>query len=144
MKKLLNNNLIKNYIILIVFMTILEIAFRAISNIPIFNLALLRVFIGLNFIALITSFILSWMDRKYSKFFVIILFLVYTVYAFFQMGFNNFIGVYASVNSSSQLGAVTDYIREFLLSFLPKFYLIFIPFILSIEVKILSFAISSK
>ena len=130
MKKLLNNNLIKNYIILIVFMTILEIAFRAISNIPIFNLALLRVFIGLNFIALITSFILSWMDRKYSKFFVIILFLVYTVYAFFQMGFNNFIGVYASVNSSSQLGAVTDYIREFLLSFLPKFYLIFIPFIL--------------
>ena len=130
MKKLLNNNLIKNYIILIVFMTILEIAFRAISNIPIFNLALLRVFIGLNFIALITSFILSWMDRKYSKFFVIILCLVYTVYAFFQMGFNNFIGVYASVNSSSQLGAVTDYIREFLLSFLPKFYLIFIPFIL--------------
>ena len=130
MKKLLNNNLIKNYIILIVFMTILEIAFRAISNIPIFNLALLRVFIGLNFIALITSFILSWMDRKYSKFFVIILCLIYTVYAFFQMGFNNFIGVYASVNSSSQLGAVTDYIREFLLSFLPKFYLIFIPFIL--------------
>ena len=130
MKKLLNNNLIKNYIILIVFMTILEIAFRAISNIPIFNLALLRVFIGLNFIALITSFILSWMDRKYSKFFVIVLCLVYTVYAFFQMGFNNFIGVYASVNSSSQLGAVTDYIREFLLSFLPKFYLIFIPFIL--------------
>ena len=130
MKKLLNNNLIKNYIILIVFMTILEIAFRAISNIPIFNLALLRVFIGLNFIALITSFILSWMDRKYSKFIVIILCLVYTVYAFFQMGFNNFIGVYASVNSSSQLGAVTDYIREFLISFLPKFYLIFIPFIL--------------
>lgn len=130
MKKLLNNNLIKNYIILIVFMTILEIAFRAISNIPIFNLALLRVFIGLNFIALITSFILSWMDRKYSKFFVIILCLVYTVYTFFQMGFNNFIGVYASVNSSSQLGAVTDYIREFLISFLPKFYLIFIPFIL--------------
>lgn len=130
MKKLLNNNLIKNYIILIVFMTILEIAFRAISNIPIFNLALLRVFIGLNFIALITSFILSWMDRKYSKFFVIVLCLVYTVYAFFQMGFNNFIGVYTSVNSSSQLGAVTDYIREFLLSFLPKFYLIFIPFIL--------------
>ena len=130
MKKLLNNNLIKNYIILIVFMTILEIAFRAISNIPIFNLALLRVFIGLNFIALITSFILSWMDRKYSKFFVIVLCLVYTVYAFFQMGFNNFIGVYASVNSSSQLGAFTDYIREFLLSFLPKFYLIFIPFIL--------------
>lgn len=132
MKKLLNNNLIKNYFILLVFMTVLEILFRVISNIPVFNIAFLRIFIGLNFIALITSFILSWMNKKYSKFFVVLISLVYTVYAFFQMGFNNFIGVYASVNSSSQLGAVTDYVREFLLSFLPKFYLIFIPFILLI------------
>ena len=130
MKKLLNNNIIKNYFVLLVFMTVLEILFRVISNIPVFNIAFLRIFIGLNFIALITSFILSWMNKKYSKFFVVLISLVYTVYAFFQMGFNNFIGVYASVNSSSQLGAVTDYVREFLLSFLPKFYLIFIPFIL--------------
>ena len=71
MKKLLNNNLIKNYIILLIFMTILEIVFRAISNIPILNLAMLRVFVGLNIIALIISFIISWMNKKYSKIFVI-------------------------------------------------------------------------
>ncbi len=35
-----------------------------------------------------------------------------------------------SFNTSSQLGAVTSYIKEFLLSFLGKFYFIFIPFIL--------------
>ena len=40
----------------------------------------------------------------------------------------NFIGVYASVNSSSQLGAVTDYIKDFFASFLNKYYLILIPF----------------
>ena len=130
MKKLLNNNLIKNYIILIVFMSILEITFRLISNIPVLNMAMIRVFIGLNIIALIISFILSWANRKYSKFLVLFISLIFTIYTFFQMGFNNFIGVYASVNTSSQLGAVTDYVREFLLSFLPKFYLIFIPFIL--------------
>ncbi len=130
MKKLLNNNLIKNYIILIVFMSILEITFRLISNIPVLNVAMIRVFIGLNIIALIISFILSWANRKYSKFLVLFISLIFTIYTFFQMGFNNFIGVYASVNTSSQLGAVTDYVREFLLSFLPKFYLIFIPFIL--------------
>ena len=56
MKKLLNNNLIKNYFILLVFMTVLEILFRVISNIPVFNIAFLRIFIGLNFIALITFF----------------------------------------------------------------------------------------
>ena len=32
-------------------------------------------------------------------------------------GFNNFIGVYMSLGTSSQLGAVIDYIREFVLSF---------------------------
>ena len=130
MKKLLNNNLIKNYIILIVFMSILEITFRLISNIPVLNMAMIRVFIGLNIIALIISFILSWANRKYSKFLVLFISLIFTIYTFFQMGFYNFIGVYASLNTSSQLGAVTDYVREFLLSFLPKFYLIFIPFIL--------------
>lgn len=130
MKKLLNNNLIKNYIILIIFMSILEITFRLISDIPVLNVAMIRVFIGLNIIALIISFILSWANRKYSKFLVLFISLIFTIYTFFQMGFNNFIGVYASVNTSSQLGAVTDYVREFLLSFLPKFYLIFIPFIL--------------
>ena len=130
MKKLLNNNLIKNYIILIVFMSILEITFRLISNIPVLNVAMIRVFIGLNIIALIISFILSWANRKYSKFLVLFISLIFTIYTFFQMGFYNFIGVYASLNTSSQLGAVTDYVREFLLSFLPKFYLIFIPFIL--------------
>ena len=137
MKKLLNNNLIKNYIILIVFMSILEITFRLISNIPVLNVAMIRVFIGLNIIALIISFILSWANRKYSKFLVLFISLIFTIYTFFQMGFNNFIGVYASVNTSSQLGAVTDYVREFLLSFLPKFYLIFIPFILLVLYYIL-------
>ncbi|MFR5856915.1 MAG: LTA synthase family protein [Bacilli bacterium] len=130
MKKLLNNNLVKNYFILTISLFSLEISFRLISGISIFNIALLRIFIGISIISLIVSFILSWMSKKHSKYFVIFIFLACTIYTFFQLGFNNFIGVYASFNTSSQLGAVIDYIREFLLSFLPKFYLIFIPFIL--------------
>lgn len=48
MKNLLKNNLIKNYLILLMFFTILEITFRLISGLNVFSYALLRIFIGLN------------------------------------------------------------------------------------------------
>ena len=61
-----------------------------------------------------------------------IIFIILAIYAFLQMGFNNFIGVYMSVNTSSQLGAVVDYVREFLASFLPIYYLVFLPLVLAL------------
>lgn len=132
MKKLLKNDLIKNYIIFLVFLSILEITFKLISGMSLANYALLRIFIGLNFISLLISFILSWFNKKISKIITLLVAFAINVYAFVELGFNNFIGVYVSVNTSSQLGAVTSYIKDFLKSFLPKFYLIFIPFVLLI------------
>lgn len=130
MKKLLNNNLIKNFLIILVFTFLLEITFRLISGSQVFDVSLIRIILGLSFISLILSFILSWTNKTCSKVIIILVGLVFTIYSFLQLGFNNFIGVYMSFNTSSQLGAVTSYIREFLLSFLGKFYFIFIPFIL--------------
>lgn len=130
MKKLLNNNLIKNFLIILVFTFLLEITFRLISGSQVFDVSLIRIILGLSFISLILSFILSWTNKTCSKVIIILVSLVFTIYSFLQLGFNNFIGVYMSFNTSSQLGAVTSYIREFLLSFLGKFYFIFIPFIL--------------
>ena len=130
MKNLLKNNLIKNYLILLMFFTILEITFRLISGLNVFSYALLRIFIGLNFISLLISFILSWFNKHISKALTLLIAFAVNIYAFVELGFNNFIGVYVSVNTSSQLGAVTSYIKDFLKSFLPKFYLMFIPFIL--------------
>lgn len=130
MKKLLNNSVLKNYIILLVFTTILEGAFRLISGLPLFEVSFIRIFIGLNFISLLLAFLLSWLNKTASKIIIIVLCLLFSIYAFFQMGFNNFIGVYASVNASSQLGAVVDYIMDFFGSFLWQYYLEFIPFVL--------------
>ena len=132
MKKLLNNKLIKNYLILLIFMNLLEIVFRLISNTQVFDVAFLRIFVGLNIIAVFIAFILSWSNNKFNKIFIILITLVISIYAFLQLGFNNFIGVYMSFNTTSQLGAVTDYVKEFLASFLIKFYFIFIFFILLI------------
>ena len=130
MKKLLNNNLIKNFLIILVFTFLLEITFRLISGSQVFDVSLIRIILGLSFISLILSFVLSWTNKTCSKVIIILVSFVFTIYSFLQLGFNNFIGVYMSFNTSSQLGAVTSYIREFLLSFLGKFYFIFLPFIL--------------
>ncbi len=130
MKKLLNNNLIKNFLLILLFTNFLEITFRLICGTSVFEVAYLRIFLGLVFISLIISFILSWSNKTCSKVLIILFSFIFTFYAFLQLGFNNFIGVYMSFNTSSQLGAVTSYVKEFLLSFLGKFYFIFIPFIL--------------
>ena len=130
MKKLLNNNLIKNFLIIFVFTFLLEITFRLINGSQVFDMSIIRIALGLSFISLILSFILSWTNKTCSKVLIIVVSLVFTIYSFLQLGFNNFIGVYMSFNTSSQLGAVTAYIKEFFASFLGKFYFIFIPFIL--------------
>lgn len=132
MKNLLKNNLIKNYMILVVFFSLLEISFRLISGISLNNIALLRIFIGVNFVSILLSFILSWFNKLISKILVFLVSFALSAYTFFQIGFNNFIGVYASVNTKSQLGAVKDYIIDFFASFKGTYYLAFIPFILLI------------
>lgn len=130
MKNLLKNNLIKNYMILLVFFSLLEISFRLISGISLNNIALLRIFIGVNFVSILLSFILSWFNKLISKILILVISFVLSAYTFFQIGFNNFIGVYASVNTKSQLGAVKDYIIDFFSSFKEIYYLAFIPFII--------------
>ena len=55
-----------------------------------------------------------------------------SIYALAETGFNNFIGVYMSLGTSSQLGAVIDYIREFILSFKWYYYFLILPFILMV------------
>ena len=126
----MKNKLIKNYIILLLFFNMLEITFRLISDIRVFDLSYIRIFIGLNIASLFFSYLLSWLNKKVQKTGIVLISLIASIYAFVQVGFNNFIGVYASVNTSSQLGAVVDYLKDFFASFLFVYYLMFIPFIL--------------
>lgn len=132
MKKLLKNNLIKNYLVFMFFLFLLEVIFRVVSGITLKSTALLRIFLGVNFLSVILSYILSWFNKKVSKYLILIISFLATIYAFVQIGFNNFIGVYASVNASSQLGAVTSYIVDFFSSYKLTYYLILVPFILLI------------
>ena len=127
MKKLWNNKIFKNFTILFIFTMILEILFRVLSGIKVFDISILRILIGTSIFSLFLGYLFSLLSNKKSKIAVIIVASVLTIYAFLQLGFKNFLGVYVSFNTSSQLGAVVDYIREFFKSFLLRYYFILIP-----------------
>ena len=69
MKNLLKNSLIKNYFILVVFLSLLEVTFRLISGLSLKNIALLRIFIGINFVSILLT-----------PFFVLIYAIPYIIY----------------------------------------------------------------
>lgn len=103
---------------------------------PIVDWALFRIAISTSIIALGISVLLSFFKEKTGKIISLFLLFVATIYAFLQVGFINFLGVYISINTSSQFGAVTDYIFDYLKSFKPSYYFLFLPFILYTLYKI--------
>ena len=128
--KLKTNKMFKNIIIIFTLLTFIEILFRAVSNIAIIDTSILRVILSNLIISIFISFLISWFNNKINRVIISILSFLFCLYAFLQLGFNNFLGVYISINTKSQLGAVIDYIKEFFASFLPKYYLLFLPFVL--------------
>lgn len=129
-KKMWQIKYLKNYVLLILPLTILEIIFRIIENLPIFSYSGLRIFLGLNIISLLSSFILDYLPKIVAKIWNLVLVFILTIYGIAELGFNHFLGVYASLQINSQASAVTTYIKDFIFSFKWYFYLLVIPFIL--------------
>ena len=129
-KRLWQIKFFKNYFLLIVSFTILEIIFRLIENLLIFSYSGLRIFLGLNILALLLSLILSYFPKLVSKIVSLIIVFIFTIYGIAQLGFNNFLGVYASLQIKTQASAVSSYVWDFIKSFNWYFYLMLIPFVL--------------
>ena len=70
--KLWQNKFIKNYLILIVLLSFLELTFRIISNLKLFSIEEVRIFLGLNIISLLFSFIISFIPKIGAKIFNLI------------------------------------------------------------------------
>ena len=136
-RKLWNNRILKNYVLLMVSFLIIEIIFRIIEQIPIIHYASSRIFLGLNILALFFGYLLSFLPKIIAKVGNILLVLIASIYSVLELGFHNFLGVYASISTNTQLGAVTSYIKDFLGSFKWSYFLLFIPFILLVLYYIL-------
>ena len=137
MKKLRKNKLFKNYISLLIPLFIIEVLFKILLKMPILDWSTLRIFISCNIISLLISLITLILKEKSSRILSGIVLLIATIYAIMQAGFENYIGVYVSLGTSSQLGAVKEYIRDYFDSFNPLFYTLTIPFIIYLLYKLI-------
>ena len=130
MKKI--NKFLNNTIILLIPWYLIEITFKIISNNNLIDISTIRILLSTLFISLIISFIELFLKDKTNKLINLIMILIITIYSFLQAGFHNFIGVYISINISSQAKAVTSYIFDFFKSFYWYYYLLLLPLLLLI------------
>ena len=104
--------LFKNYLLMTTTLFAIEIIFRLVMKMNIIEWSILRVFVSLSIISLITVLLLSKTKRTLTKIVIFIICLIASLYALLQAGFENYIGVFMSLGTSSQAGAFKDYIKD--------------------------------
>ena len=132
MKKMKPNRFIINFFNIFIVALIVEIIFRVISDLPLLELSMIRIFFSNVIIASVIAFINSLYSYKISRFVNMFVNFLISLYAWLQLGFYNFLGVYISLQNASQGAAVKDYVLDFFGSFHASYFLVFIPFILYI------------
>ena len=118
-------------ILFFIYIMTIEILFKIFTDTFSFNYSLIRIAISSTLVSLLAYGIKKLISNKVlKKVFMIILSFAIMIYSLAQLGFYKFLGNYASLNTSSQLGKVTDYFGEFIHSFKSRYYIVMIPFIL--------------
>lgn len=129
-RSIFQDTFVYNLIFVTISTFMVEVLFRALSNFPIFNYATLRILISSFIFALIITFLSSLTKRRWLRTTILLLYIfIYAFYSLLQLGFINYLGVYISFNTSSQFGAVKDYIGDFLLSFKYIYLTVLTPFL---------------
>ena len=132
MKKYINKNILLNTIINFTFLILIEIIFKIVNFYNLIDYSSIRILISSFLLSFIIGNLEYFINKKLHKYINVTLIFISSIYALAETGFNNFIGVYMSLGTSSQLGAVIDYIREFILSFKWYYYFLILPFILMV------------
>ena len=131
--KLLTNRYFKALILLFITNILIEIIFKLVMSINIFEWSLLRIIIGLLIVNGLFALLLSFIKKRWIyNILIIILCLISTIYSIAQMGLYSYFGTFMSFATSSQAGAVTTFISDFVQSIKPIYYLECIPLVLLI------------
>ncbi len=126
----MKKSVVINFFCLLLGMFLAEMIFKFINGSDILTIDTVRILMGLGVLSGVLSFVFSFLKEGLAKFFVVFANFLVSFYASIQLGFDNFIGVYISFQTSSQLGAVKDYISDFVRSFEPIFFMPFLSFVL--------------
>ena len=120
--RLLTNKVLKNYLLIMLPLLAIEIIFRLIMKLDFLDWASLRIFIGVNVIAIALGTLYSFCGRIAGNILTGITNLFFGLYAVAQAGFKNYLGVYMSFGTSDQIPAVADYFQDYLDSFDHRFW----------------------
>ncbi|MDE5630974.1 MAG: hypothetical protein K2I70_05175, partial [Bacilli bacterium] len=80
-----------------------EIIFRLINESSLIDLSVVRIFCEMNILASILTLVFMKCKLNVRRFLVLFVVFLSNIYACIQLGFNNFLGVYISFQTSSQL-----------------------------------------
>ena len=132
MNRYINKNILLNTIINFILLIIIEIIFKITNFFNLLDWSSIRILLSSFIISFLIASIEYFIPKRVHKYINIIFIFICSIYALAETAFNNYIGVYMSLGTSSQLGAVIDYIREFILSFKWYYYFNLLPFVISI------------
>ena len=126
MKKIYNNKVVFYSCLLTIGIFILEIFFKVIMGLSVFNWSVLRIFLGCIILSNIISLLISFLKRKYTNIIVCVLLFLLGILFTAQGGMRNYLGTYMSLGTASQAHAIEYFIGDFFTSLNPWFYMLFI------------------
>ncbi len=96
-----------------------------------FDYTLLRIFLSSAAFGVVLTVLTNNLPNKLRRVILIFFNVLVVFYAWLQIGFLNFMGVFMSVGNAEQGTKAIEYVLDFLSSYAPWVYTIFIPFVLS-------------
>ena len=127
--KLLTNKVLKTFSIIFLIIMVIEIIFKLVMGIPVFDWSLFRIAMSAAAFSAFVSVALSFANNIVRNIIIIVISIALTVYAIVQAGFNNYLGTFMSFATSSQAGAIGDFVGDFFASFKPVYYLMALPLV---------------
>ena len=122
-KEIFEDRFKSNFLFMCIAIFAVEIIFRLISGFPIMVWSTLRIFLGIAIISLLITSLSTLITKRWLKNIICSFFtFLATLYAWLQLGFINYLGVYISFKTSSQFGAVKDYFWDYMGSFRWNYY----------------------
>ena len=125
-KKVYNNKVIRYSVLLSFGIFLIEILFKVIMGLNIFNWSFLRILLGTIILSNIISLFSSGLKRKYANIIVCVLLFIICILFTAQGGMYNYLGTFMSLGTASQAHAIEYFIGDFFTSLNPWFFSLFI------------------
>ena len=130
-KKIFTNRLIYNTLVLFIYTFLIEFLIRIFTGVELIDVATVRILLSSLIIALIWSFIGHFFNKTTHRVLNAIYIVVVGVFEFVEVGLFNYLGFFMGIGNSDQGTKVIDYIKDYLQSMPPEYWLVLLVTVLA-------------